>query len=112
MTFLFSRECPSHEEGRALLDEAARLAGVEIEVSPTEVTSDAQAEALRFPGSPTYLIDGEDLAEPDPLVPHRPEVCRAYELPGGRIGPLPARSQLVAALRAAAGQPRPSEVPS
>lgn len=99
VSFLFSRECPSHEEGLALLRDAARDAAVELELDVVEVTSDAQAEDLRFPGSPTYRIGARD-----PFAPAAPghafqhDACRAYARPGGRIGPLPARDDLVAAL--------------
>jgi hypothetical protein len=101
VSFLFSRECPSHEEGLALLRDAAREAGVTLDLSVVEVVSDEQAVALRFPGSPTYLVGAED-----PFPPAAPEhafqfdACRAYARPGGRIGPLPHHDDLVAALRA------------
>ena len=103
VTYLFSRECPSHDEGLRLLEDAARGAGVAIAVEAVEVTDDAQAQRLAFPGSPTYLIAGDD-----PFAPEGPEhafqfdACRAYRGPGGRIGPLPARDDLVAALAARA----------
>lgn len=109
VTYLFSRECPSHVEGRDLIDEAASAAGVSVAVSAVELTSDAQAEAISFPGSPTYLIDGADLTAADPNMPHRIEVCRAYELSDGRIGPLPELRQLAAALREAAARRLPTE---
>ena len=102
VSFLFSRECPSHEEGLALLRSAAGEAGVVLDVEVVEVTSDAQARALRFTGSPTYRI-----ASRDPFAPVTPghafqhDACRAYARPGGRIGPLPLRDDLVTALSAA-----------
>ena len=109
VVYLFSRECPSHEEGRELIDAASRASGVPVTVRPVEVTTDAQAQELRFPGSPTYLVDGDDLAVPDPLVPHRMDVCRAYELPDGRIGPLPAMTQLATALSEANARRSPTQ---
>lgn len=101
VSFLFSRACPSHEEGLALLRDAARDAGVTLDLTVVEVLSDEQAVALRFPGSPTYIVGAED-----PFAPAAPEhafafdACRAYGRPGGRIGPLPHHDDLVAALRA------------
>ena len=106
VTYLFSRACPSHEEGLELLRDAAAAAGVRVDVTPVEVLTDAQAEQARFPGSPTYLLAGRD-----PFAPAAPEhdfqfdACRAYARPGGRIGPLPHRDDLVAALRAAKETP-------
>ena len=99
MTYLFSRACPSHEEGLDLLREAAREAGVELDLTVVEVLTDAQAAETRFPGSPTYILGGSD-----PFAPAAPahdfqfDACRAYARPGGRIGPLPHREDLVAAL--------------
>ncbi len=102
--YLFSRSCPSHEEGLALLHAAGSEAGVALDVEEVEVTTDAQAAGLGFPGSPTYLLDGAD------PFPHEGtgaaathDACRAYPRPGGRIGPLPHHDDLVAAVRAAAG---------
>lgn len=75
-----------------------------LDVDEIEVRTDAQAEDLGFAGSPTYLLDGVDMADVDESLPKRSEVCRAYHRPDGRIAPLPALSQLVAALEAAAAR--------
>ena len=102
-TYLYSRECPSHEEGLRLLREAAAAQEVELELEVVEVRDDRDAEARGFPGSPTYLLAGRD---PFPLEGggHAPraDACRAYALPGGRIGPLPHPDDLAEALRSAA----------
>ncbi len=87
-----------------LLRAAAADAGVELDLSVVEVVSDAQADELRFPGSPTYIIGGRD-----PFALHVPDhafqfdACRAFALPGDRIGPLPHHDDLVAALRSGGG---------
>lgn len=101
MTYLFSRSCPSHEEGRRLLVDAADAAGVTLALRDVEITSDAEAAERAFPGSPTYLVHGRDVAAPDPLMPHRMDTCRAYTRAGGSTGPLPDRALLVDALVAA-----------
>lgn len=101
MTYLFSRSCPSHEEGRRLLVDAADAAGVTLALRDVEITSDAEAAERAFPGSPTYLVHGRDVAAPDPLIPHRMDTCRAYTRAGGSTGPLPDRALLVDALVAA-----------
>ena len=56
VTYLFTRWCPSHEEGLALLRRAAEDAGVDLDLEAVEIRSDAEAEAHRFAGSPTYLV--------------------------------------------------------
>jgi hypothetical protein len=103
VTYLFSRSCPSHEQGLGLLRDAAADAGVAIAVEEVEIASDEQARERGFSGSPTYLIEGRD---PFPVEgpPHAAvhDACRAYTGPGGRIGPLPHHDDLVAAVRGAA----------
>jgi hypothetical protein len=105
VTYLFSRACPSHEEGLALLREAAAASGLDVDVEVVEVLTDEDAARLGFPGSPTYLVAGRDLFPPEDLG-HAPaaDACRAYARPGGRIGPLPHPDDLAAALSEAARQ--------
>jgi hypothetical protein len=103
VTYLFNRTCPSHEEGLALLRRAAERAGVALALSVREVADDAEAAHLRFPGSPTYLVAGVDVADAPAGVPFAAEACRAYTRPDGRVGPLPAARTLEDALRTAAG---------
>lgn len=101
VTYLFTRWCPSHEEGLALLRRAAEDAGVDLDLEAIEIRSDAEAEARRFAGSPTYLVGGRDVAEPDPRMPRRVDTCRAYSRRDGSVGPLPEADLLVQALVAA-----------
>jgi len=110
VTYLWNAACPSHREGLALLRRAAGEAGVDLALTEHEVRSDDEARTLRFPGSPTYLVAGRDVAPAPAGVPFAAEGCRAYTRPDGRIGPLPAAETLVAALAAAADPaPTPSE---
>ena len=102
VTYLFNHDCPSHEEGRALLNEAATDAGVEVEVTAVEVVDDGQAENLKFYGSPTYIVAGNDPFDRPEGVPIAAQACRAYHHSDGRIAPLPHLDDLAAALRAAA----------
>jgi hypothetical protein len=96
--FLFWRECPSHPEARALLDEVIAARGLEVEVEEREVTTTEEAEQLTFPGSPTIRVDGRDV---DPAgASARPALtCRIYYRPDGRVSPVPSREQLEEALR-------------
>ena len=87
----------------------ARRAGVATAVELHEVHSQAEAEELRFPGSPTIRIDGRDV---DPSGAGAPPslTCRIYRLPDGRVSPVPSREQLEEALAMslALGHRRPS----
>jgi hypothetical protein len=90
--------CPSHPEALALLREVLARRGVVTEVELREVHSQEEAEALRFPGSPTIRVDGRDV-DPDGAS-RRPALnCRIYRSEDGRVSPLPSRTQLEAALR-------------
>ncbi len=109
LTYLFSRSCPSHDEGLALLRQAAAASGIEVEIDAVEVLDDRDAARRGFPGSPTYLAAGRDLFPREELG-HAPsaEACRAYARPGGRLGPLPHPDDLEAALREAAREALPA----
>ncbi len=89
--------CPSHPEARELLEDVLRERGVEASIQMREVRTQEEAEALRFPGSPTIRIDGTDV---DPVgATARPALnCRIYHLPDGRVSPIPSRGQLEEAL--------------
>jgi hypothetical protein len=90
--------CPSTPEARELVERVLAEHELDVPVELREVTTQAEAEALRFPGSPTIRVDGRDI---DPAgAKGRPALnCRIYKLPDGRVSPVPAREQLEEALR-------------
>jgi hypothetical protein len=89
--------CPSHPEAREQLQQLLDERGISDEIDLREVQTDAEAEALGFPGSPTIRVDGRDV---DPAGAHGPPSlsCRIYHLPDGRVSPVPSREQLEEAL--------------
>ena len=95
---LFWQGCPSHPEAKALLEQVLTELGRDDQIVMTEVRSDAEAERLHFPGSPTIRVDGRDI---DAMgASGRPSLtCRIYHLPDGRISPVPSREQMEEALR-------------
>ncbi|HYZ79540.1 MAG TPA: hypothetical protein VE596_19430 [Gaiellaceae bacterium] len=95
--FLYWEGCPSHPEALELLQEVLAARGIDARVELREVTSQGEAEALRFPGSPTIRVDGHDI---DPAgADARPALnCRIYHLPDGTVSPVPTREQLEEAL--------------
>ena len=95
--FLFWDGCPSHSEARQLLDDVLADRGLDVEVRVREVFTQSEAEELRFPGSPTIRVDGNDV---DPgSASARPALnCRIYHNADGRPSPVPTREQLEAAL--------------
>ena len=96
--FFYWEGCPSHPEALELLRDVLEAHELDADVELREVTTQEEAEALRFPGSPTIRIDGRDV---DPAgADGRPALnCRIYYLPDGTVSPVPTREQLEEALR-------------
>jgi hypothetical protein len=96
--------CPSTE--RALVELRAALDGLGLpgEVAMREIRTDEEAEAARFAGSPTILIDGVELMEAlgrgggdEPAGLN----CRVYVRRDGRMSPTPDPEDLREALKGA-----------
>lgn len=102
--YLWWAECPSHDAGYRLLEQALAAEKLSLRIHPIEVCTDEQAEHWHFPGSPTFRIDGYDLdPQPQPHGAATPYAltCRAYRREDGRIAPLPSLDGLRSALRRA-----------
>jgi len=95
--FLYWEGCPSYPEARELLGEVLAERQIEADVTVREVRSQAEAEELRFPGSPTIRVDGRDV-DPDGATARPALICRIYRKPEGGVSPVPTREQLEAAL--------------
>jgi hypothetical protein len=93
----FWRGCPSYPEAQELLEEVLAAHGIDDPLELREVRTQAEAEGFRFPGSPTIRVDGRDV---DPAgADERPALnCRIYNLPDGRVSPIPTREQREEAL--------------
>jgi len=94
--------CPSTERAAAAVRDALADLGLpDAGVRMREIVTDDDAREAAFVGSPTILIDGED------LVPAAAEEqiglsCRVYRRRDGRVSPLPDPDDLREALRRAA----------
>lgn len=100
--FLWWAECPSWERALAMLRAELERAGVaEAELEVTEIKDEEQARALRFPGSPTIRVNGEDIQDPDSLPIGL--TCRVYRRRDGRVSPLPDPADLREALERTKG---------
>jgi hypothetical protein len=81
--------CPSTERARAELREVMDALGLgSVKIRMSEVETDAEARAMRFPGSPTILVDGQDVVTPNPDEPIG-LTCRVYRQRDGRVSPTP-----------------------
>lgn len=89
--------CPSAgqatENLRAALDE---IGAQEVQVETVTISSNADTEGVAFAGSPTILIDGEDIFEGAPRT--RELSCRVYSDSSGLSG-WPTADAIAAALR-------------
>ena len=98
--FLFYEDCPSHDLALQRLREVLDEKGIDANVEVVKVESEEQAHELRFVGSPTILLNGQDI-DPPPPDSHYALTCRAYRLEDGRISPLPSPDTIRRAIDAA-----------
>lgn len=103
ITLLYWEGCPSHEEALARLRRVLEEEAVQAEVEVVRVETEEEARRWRFVGSPTILVEGEDI-QPSPEEPYR-LTCRVYRWEDGRISPLPSPETLRRAIRRALEQP-------
>jgi hypothetical protein len=85
---LYFDGCPSYREAQATLEKVLIQGDVGAEVRLVAVNTDEEARRLRFPGSPTLRVDGEDLF-PVPVANARAAYalgCRMYATPEGLKG--------------------------
>lgn len=84
--FLWFDDCPNHAEARRLLHEVMLACGVGERVDDIDATDASVAERVRFPGSPTIRINGDDIepgfTDPCDYTPR----CRLYLTAAGLTG--------------------------
>ena len=103
VSFIYYEDCPSYdlalERLREVMDEEDSPGEVEV----VEVETEEQARELRFVGSPTIRVNGQDI---DPPSNSRYALtCRAYRLADDRISPLPSKDMIRRAFRFPAKSP-------
>jgi hypothetical protein len=98
ITFLYFEGCPSHDAALERLRQIMAEEGTQAEIEIIKVETDEQAQRLHFVGSPTILIDGQDI-DPPPPEAYPALTCRAYHLEDGRISPLPLPAMIRRALK-------------
>ena len=96
--------CPSTDRALGELRAALEELNLPDEVAMREIGTDQEAEAARFTGSPTILINGVELMEAlgrgagdEPAGLN----CRVYRRRDGRVSPTPDPEDLREALRGA-----------
>jgi hypothetical protein len=97
VSFLYYEDCPSYDLALERLREVMDEEDIPGEVEVIKVETEEQARELRFVGSPTIRVDGQDI---DPPSDSRYALtCRAYRLADGRISPLPSKDMIRRAFR-------------
>ena len=96
--FLYYEDCPSHDKALERLKHVIAEEGIAAALEIIKVETEEQAQQLCFIGSPTILVNGEDIVPPTPQS-HYNLTCRAYILEDGRVSPLPSLEMIRRPLR-------------
>jgi hypothetical protein len=94
--FLWWKDCPSHTEAWQRLHTVLDQLAVQPQVERIEIRTEAEAEQWRFPGSPTILVNGQDIDSDAPTVYRL--TCRLYFREDGRPSPLPSETMMKRAI--------------
>jgi hypothetical protein len=100
VSFLYYEDCPSYDLALERLREVMDEEGIPGVVEVVKVETEEQARKLRFVGSPTIRVDGQDIDPPDDS--RYALTCRAYRLADDRISPLPSKDMIRRAVRSPA----------
>jgi hypothetical protein len=73
---LYVPGCPNYEPAIERLQAVLESESLQAEIRSMPISSEDQAKALLFPGSPTIRINGEDVEQHAPIVPSL--ACRLY----------------------------------
>jgi hypothetical protein len=94
---LYFKGCPSWKNALRNLKNALEIEAIQAEVDLLEVKGNQEASRLKFLGSPSFRVDGQDLW-PETRHAYRLN-CRVYPTPRGMKG-MPSVEMLREKLRA------------
>jgi hypothetical protein len=83
---LYFDGCPNHQPARELVERVAVDLAIELDVRLVNVQTPEDAQRLRFLGSPTIRVNGEDV---EPAAAERTNYvhsCRVYRTHTGLVG--------------------------
>jgi mercuric ion transport protein len=95
---LYIADCPNHKPAVERVRDVLRSSGMQEMIQEVEVRSQADAETMRFLGSPTVQINGIDVEPEARAVHHFGLGCRSYVEDGRRSG-LPSSALIRRALQ-------------
>ena len=90
---LYFEDCPNHVPAREILQEILGSLCLEHQIDQVEVRTQAEAEAIRFVGSPSIRINGSDIEPWARTAKDFGLSCRTY-LDGPQHGGVPSRETL------------------
>jgi hypothetical protein len=73
---LYVPGCPNHSPAVERLERVLLSESLQADIESVPVNSDAEAKALRFPGSPTIRVNGNDVESIETTTPSLS--CRLY----------------------------------
>lgn len=88
--------CRHAPEAMALAASVLSELGLSADISQVTVTTDHEATARGFVGSPSFFVDGTDLFPVPGVVAAM--ACRVYHVEDGRLSGLPDRAVLMVRL--------------
>ena len=95
---LYFDGCPNYERAVALVKRALASEHMTLPIHLIHVETEADVQHYGFYGSPSIRVNGKDVAPvSEGATPGL--MCRVYQMPDGRLAPLPAYEAVVAALR-------------
>jgi hypothetical protein len=97
---LHAPDCPNYQSAKRMLKKVLREHKLQEEIAEIIVTDFAQSEALRFAGSPTIRIDGENVDPTSPERAHHRFSCRVYVV-DGKLQGVPSHGMISRAIRSA-----------
>jgi hypothetical protein len=83
---LYLPDCPNYQPTRELIEQTSSELGIELDLELIKIDDKESAHRLRFLGSPTVRIDGDDI---EPNARDRTDValsCRIYRSEHGTRG--------------------------
>lgn len=92
------RGCPNAKAAQKLLQDVLHDLRIREEVAPVEVEDEEAARRLKFLGSPSVHVNGQDI-EPARRGDPPAFSCRIYRDEQGRMAGVPPRQLIEAALR-------------
>jgi hypothetical protein len=83
---LYFESCPNYQDARVLVERVSGELGISPEIRILEITNDETAQRLRFLGSPTIRVEGNDIEPGADAHDQFMLACRVYQHDSGFSG--------------------------